>query len=93
MSKEALNDLRNYLIGTLSPNNMIWLAAQLTEQAKKLEMPASKQYTTEELNAMLDEAEAEIAAGKGTPHEEVMREWDEELEREEQEMLEMAEIA
>ena len=48
-----------------------------------------KRYTMAELNAMLDEAEAEIAAGGGTPHEEVMREWEEELAREEQEELEM----
>ena len=34
---------------------------------------------------MLDEAEAEIAAGKGIPHEEVMREWNEELALMEQE--------
>ena len=40
---------------------------------------------------MIDQAEAEIAAGLGTPHEEVMREWDEEIERWEQEELEMAE--
>ena len=33
-----------------------------------------KRYTMAEINAMLDEAGAEIAAGKGTPHEEVMRE-------------------
>ena len=52
-----------------------------------------KRYTKAELNAMLDEAEAEIAAGKGTPHEEVMREMDEEIERWEQEELEMAEMA
>ena len=48
-------------------------------------------YTMEEVNAMLDEAEAEIAAGLGTPHEEVMREWDEEIARMEQEELETAE--
>ena len=35
----------------------------------------------EEINAMLDEAEAEIAAGKGTPDEEVWREWDEKIAR------------
>ena len=34
-------------------------------------------YTMEEVNAMLDEAEAEIAAGKGTSNEEVMSEMDE----------------
>ena len=45
----------------------------------------------EEINAMLDESEAEIAAGIGTPHEEVMREWDEEIARLEQKELEMVE--
>jgi predicted transcriptional regulator len=51
-----------------------------------------KPYTMEEINAMIDESEAEIAAGLGTPHEEVMREWDEEIARMEQEELEMAEV-
>ena len=50
-----------------------------------------KRYTKAELNAMLDEAEANFAAGLGIPHEEVMREMDEEIERWEQEELEMAE--
>ena len=50
-----------------------------------------KRYTMDEINAMLDEAE--IAAGKGTPHEEVMREMDEEIERwEQEEEVEMAEM-
>jgi hypothetical protein len=40
-----------------------------------------KPYTLEELHAMIDAAEAEIAAGIGTPHEEVMREMDEEIAR------------
>ena len=35
-------------------------------------------YTLKEMNALLDEAEANFAAGKGIPHEEVMREMDEE---------------
>ena len=39
-------------------------------------------FTMEELNARIDQAEAEIAAGLGTPHEEVMREWDEDTRRE-----------
>ena len=45
-------------------------------------------YTREEINAMLDEAEAEIAAGIGISHEDMMREWEEEFAREEQEELE-----
>ena len=60
------------------------MVKELTEYAKKEEFPL-KRYTREEINAMLDEAEAEIVAGKGTPHEEVMREWDEEIARMERE--------
>ena len=44
-------------------------------------------FTMDELNARLDQSEAEIAAGLGTSHEEVMREMDEEIERWEQEKL------
>ena len=46
-------------------------------------------FTLEELNARIDQAEAEIAAGLVTPHEEVMREMDEEIERWEQEDLKL----
>ena len=84
MSTQALTGLRDYLTGTLSVADMKWLVKELTEYAKKEEFPL-KRYTMEEINAMLDEAEAEIVAGKGTPHEEVMREWDEEIARMEQE--------
>lgn len=51
-----------------------------------------KRYTKAELNAMLDEAEANFEAGRGIPHEEVMRKMDEEIEHWEQEELEMAEV-
>ena len=54
------------------------------------EVSPQKRYTMDELNAMLDEAEAEIAVGGGISHEEVMREWDEEIARWEQEEREMA---
>ena len=47
----------------------------------------------EEVNAMLDVAEANFAAGRGIPHEEVMQEWDEEIARMEQEAYEPAETA
>ena len=42
-------------------------------------------YTLKEMNALLDEAEANFAAGKGIRHEEVMSEMDEEIKRWEQE--------
>lgn len=88
MSTQALNGLRDYLTGTLSIADMNWLAAELTEFARR-EEHSPKPYTMEELNAMLDVAEADIAAGRGTPHEEVMREWDEEIARMEQEEPEL----
>ena len=46
-------------------------------------------FTMDELNARLNQSEAEIAAGLGTSHEEVMREMDEEIERWEQEELQL----
>ena len=50
-----------------------------------------KRYTKAELNAMFDEAEAEIAAGGGIPDEEAWDDLEEELEFEKQQELEMAE--
>lgn len=91
MSIETLTGLRDYLYSTLSPANMIWLGTQLMEYAQQQEAPL-KRFTKEELNARLDQAEAEIAAGLGTPHEEMMREWEEELAREEQELLARQEL-
>ena len=94
MSTATLTGLLEYLYGTLTPSNMRWVGEHLIEYARKEEeTPVLKPFTMEEIDAMLDEAEAEIAAGKGTPHEEVMREMDEEIERWEQEELEMAEMA
>ena len=60
-------------------------------QPKVMAPPPEKRYTKEEINAMLDVAEADFAAGKGIPDEEVWHKWDEELAREEQEELELAE--
>ena len=94
MSTATLTNLRDYLYDTLSPANMLWLADQLTKYAKKEtdENFPLKRYTKEEINAILDEAEAEIAAGQGTPDEEAWDEWDEEMARLEQKDLELAEV-
>lgn len=91
MSTATLTNLRDYLYGTLSPANMIWLGTQLTEYGRQQEEFPLKRYTMEDINAMLDAAEAEIAAGKGIPDEEVWDELNEELTREEKEEREMAE--
>ena len=75
-----MTNLRDYLTGTLSPADMRWISVQLKDFADKQEQPEPfRRYTKEELNAMLDEAEAEIAAGKGIPSEEVWRELEEEF--------------
>lgn len=59
MSETALVNLRDYLYGTLSKNNMLWLAKQLLEHAKNVDEPL-KPYTMEEIDTMLNEAEKEF---------------------------------
>lgn len=65
-------------------------AEQETAQEKDYDEEKLKPYTMEELHARIDKAEREIAAGLGTPHEEVMRRSREKLARKKQE-LEMPE--
>ena len=81
MSTATLTNLLNYLYGTLSPNNMRWLGEHLIEYAKKEESEQLRPYTMKEIDAMLDEAEANFAAGKGIPDEDVWRELEEEFAR------------
>ena len=88
MSTATLNNLLEYLYGTLTPDNMRWVGRHLIEHADKEE--TLKPYTMEEINAMLDEAEANFAAGRGIPDEEAWDDLEEELALEKQE-LEMAE--
>ena len=90
MSTAILSGLLDYLYGTLTPSNMRWVGEHLIERATK-EEHTPKPYTMEEINAMLDAAEADIAAGRTIPHEESMRRWQEEIAREEQKELELAE--
>lgn len=86
MSTAALTGLRDYLTGTLSPSNMLWLSTQLAEYAKKEPKP----YTMEELHDRIAQSERDIAEGRVYDFDDVMRELEEELELEEQE-LELAE--
>ena len=88
MSTATLNNLLEYLYGTLTPDNMRWVGKHLIEYADKDEN--LKPYTIEELHARIAEAEANIAAGKTIPHEEVMRRSREKLaqRRKELEMVE-----
>lgn len=86
MNTTALHGLLDYLYGTLSPQNMRWVADHLIEQADKVEPVELKRYTMDEINAMLDEAEANFEAGRGIPHEESMRRWKEKIAKKKQEM-------
>lgn len=87
MSTAALNGLYEYLTGTLSTSNMLWLSTRLAEYAKS-EDERLKPYTMEELNARIDEAERQIAAGEVQDFDEAMDEIERELAAEELEMAE-----
>ena len=58
--------------------------SRIIEQEKSEEEHSDEQlkpYTLEEINAMLDKAEANFAAGKGIPDEEAWDEWKEDFAR------------
>ena len=81
MSEATLQGLLDYLYSTLTPDNMRWMAMHLLAHADSDEENL-KPYTVEELNAMLDEAEADIAAGRTISDEDVWRKIEKELEEE-----------
>lgn len=85
MSTTALEGLLSYLYGTLSPSNMQWVGEHLIEYAKQEQDEQLRPYTMEELNARIDQAEAEIAAGKVFDADDVWRELEEEFSREDAE--------
>ncbi|MBQ9362106.1 MAG: hypothetical protein IJT97_01665 [Bacteroidaceae bacterium] len=76
MSTETLSNLRDYLYGTLTPSNMLWLAEQLTAYARQEQQ---KSYTMEEINARIDEAERQITAGLSQDSEDMFQELEKEL--------------
>lgn len=71
MSTATLEGLRDYLYGTLSRNNMLWLATQLTEYANKQADSLSDPLTMEEIDAMLDEVERDFEKGEYLTHDDV----------------------
>lgn len=70
-------ELVTMLVNSVKPK----VADDLTME-EMLEGYPYKRYTKAEINAMLDEAEAEIAAGGGIDDEDLRREDEEEYERE-----------
>ena len=80
MSTATLTNLLEYLYGTLTPSSMRWVAEHLTEYADRQELQESmKRYTMEDINTMLDQSEADIAAGRTVSHEESMSRWKENI--------------
>lgn len=64
MNTATLTSLLDYLCGTLSSSNMRWVGEHLIEQAKKQESEQFRPYTMQEIDDMLDEAEAAFEAGE-----------------------------
>lgn len=71
MSTVALTGLLEYLYHTLSPSNMRWVGEHLIEYSKKEESEQLRPYTMQEIDEMLDEAEAAFEAGDYLTNEEV----------------------
>ena len=86
MSTATLNSLLEYLYGTLTPSNMRWVGEHLIEHAYRQE--SEKPYTMEEINARIDKAERESAAGLGIDGEDMFRGFEDEFAREEIAMAE-----
>lgn len=70
MSETLLINLRDYLCGTLSPENMAWLSVELAEQSKK---KVQKPYTIDELLERAERGRQQIAKGQYKSNDEVFR--------------------
>lgn len=79
MSTATLNNLLEYLYGTLSPDNMRWVGEHLIEHARKEEQSELKPYTIEELHARITESERQFATGQFQDFDEAMDEIEAEL--------------
>ena len=65
MSTAALQNVWNTILGyNLSTANKRWLAEHLIAQVEKETAEQVKPYTAKEIDAMMDESEADIAAGR-----------------------------
>ena len=65
MSTTALQHVWETILGyNLTTANKRWLAEHLIEQVETETKAQTKPYTMEELNARIDRAEADIAAGR-----------------------------
>lgn len=63
MSTVTLSGLLDYLYATLSPSNMRWVGEHLIEYSKKEDSEQLRPYSMQEIDDMLDEAEAAFETG------------------------------
>ena len=70
MSSTALNGLRDYLFGTLSADDMMWLTEQLKRRIHNGDTLAP--YTSEELHARISKSEQDYSEGRYTSHEDFL---------------------
>ncbi len=72
MSTAALQQVWDTILGyNLTTANKRWLAEHLIEQVETETKAQMKPYTMAELNAMIDESEADFAAGRVYSREEM----------------------
>lgn len=78
------------VVKDMDESQKLELITLLAESVKPtVALPTKKRYTMDEINAMIDESERQIAAGETIPDEEVWRKYDEEFALEEQQELEL----
>ena len=90
MKKEALDGLLSYLLETLSYDEMRYLGDELRWHSDDGN-PMFRPYTMEEVNAMLDEAEKDIAEGNTVSNDDSFRKYgflEDEIENEDELLLE-----
>ena len=86
MSKDLLINLRDYLLGTLSEEDVLWLSRSLT-QGKRLESDDDDGISLENMpftqykskREMIEEGESQIAAGRCGTTEDLLRMCEERL--------------
>ena len=79
MSTAALSGLRDYIYGTLSTEDMIWLVEELKSHVRRDDK--QEPYTMEELHARIAQSERDFAEGRYFTDDEVFADLDDELER------------
>ena len=78
MSTATPTNLRDYLYGTLSTADMMWLVEEMKDYMRS-SGERLKPYTIEELHARIAQSERDIAEGRVYDFDDVMREMEEEF--------------